>query len=174
METRPPEDGRWQSVDRAVFGAMAQRAFPGAVILAARGDRVLLHRAYGLADIFRKEPMLPETVFDLASLTKPLATTLVAMVLAAQGELDIDRPVADLLPAPFSSAAPRFTSRMLMTHTAGLAAWRPYFQMLSQISPEERKTAVRALLCSVLFGPKWSWEATYSPLGNTARLGDPT
>jgi CubicO group peptidase (beta-lactamase class C family) len=87
------------------------------------------------------------------------------MVLAAQGELDIDRPVADLLPAPFSSAAPRFTSRMLMTHTAGLAAWRPYFQMLSQISPEERKTAVRQILLREPETYRPGTETVYSDVG---------
>ena len=131
-------DEHWQAVDREVNAGIAAGAFPGAVLLAGQGSLVLFHRAYGMADIFSRRAMTRDTVFDLASLTKPLGTTLAAMHLVDKGVLDLEVPVADVMPGCFSPGAPRFTSRMLLTHTAGLAAWRPYFRFLSKATPTAR------------------------------------
>lgn len=153
----------WQAVDREVNAGIAAGAFPGAVLLAGQGPRVLFHQSYGQADIFSRRAMTRDTVFDLASLTKPLATTLVAMHLVDKGVLDLEAPVADVMRIHFSPGAPRFTTRMLLAHTAGLAAWKPYFYFLSKTP----LTARRQLLWETL-----SRESTIYPPGTVTLYSD--
>ncbi|MFH1980874.1 MAG: serine hydrolase domain-containing protein [Pseudomonadota bacterium] len=163
MDKNNCSGSQWPAVERVMAAAIAARAFPGAVLLAGQGDRIFFHRAYGQADLFRRRPMTFDTVFDLASVTKPLATTLVAMHLAARGVLELDRPVADTLSEYFPAAAPRYTPRMLLSHTAGLAAWRPFFQTLARVPLSAR----RSLLLEML-----SREPAISPPGSTTLYSD--
>ena len=77
--------------------AVEEGVFPGAVLLAAKGEEVLIHQAYGSASLVPgQRPMTPDTVFDLASLTKPLATTLAVMSLIAENRLGLDQTVEQL------------------------------------------------------------------------------
>ena len=70
-----------------------------------------------------------DTVFDLASLTKPLATALALMVLADRGQLDLATPLGEVLPAAWLPPDKRpLTLGSLLTHRAGLPAWRPFYQ----------------------------------------------
>jgi serine-type D-Ala-D-Ala carboxypeptidase len=104
---------------------------PGAVVLGARGGKALFHRAYGFAQTHDEDgplpsprPMRPETIFDVASLTK-LFTTAAVMRLEAAGRLALDTPVRQLL--PFLSGEPTVTVDHLLTHRGGLAAWQPLY-----------------------------------------------
>src|SRR3989304_5394809 len=82
------------------------------------------HRAYGGAEVTpRRRPMQADLLFDLASLTKPIATATAVLQLWEEGALDIDRPVADYLPAFGAAGKGRVPPRHLLTHTAGLPAW---------------------------------------------------
>src|SRR5439155_1030863 len=70
----------------------------GAVILVGQGSRILYHRAFGLRQVVPSaEPMTEDTVFDLASLTKPLGTTLAVMSLAERGRIRLDAPLGAYL-----------------------------------------------------------------------------
>ena len=91
MKTNPVHDLMQQG--------LRENVFPGAVLLVGRGDRPLFFEAYGKANLFSGQAMTRETVFDLASLTKPLATTLAVARLADQGRIGFDRPVGNWLPA---------------------------------------------------------------------------
>ena len=76
----------FSEIDHTMKEAVEEGVFPGAVLLAAKGEEVLNHQAYGSASLVPgKRPMTLDTVFDLASLTKPLATTLAAMLQIAHG-----------------------------------------------------------------------------------------
>ena len=66
-------------VDVLMRQAVSDGVFPGAVLLVSRGGSIVCHNAYGFADLFARRSMTTETVFDLASLTKPLATELAVM-----------------------------------------------------------------------------------------------
>jgi CubicO group peptidase (beta-lactamase class C family) len=78
-----------------------------------------------------------ETVFDLASLTKPIATTTSLMLLASEGKLSVDDPVAKFLPAFADREKDGVTLRHLLTHSAGLKPWRAFHDLVRQ---KERKT----------------------------------
>jgi serine-type D-Ala-D-Ala carboxypeptidase len=102
--------------------------FPSAVYLVAERGRVRFAGALGEAvrEPARHAATL-ETVYDLASLTKPLVTGTLLALLVERGRVGLDSPVADYLP-PFDAQDKRgITVRHLLTHTSGLPAWRPLY-----------------------------------------------
>lgn len=109
-------------------GRMEAGDFPAAVYLVAERGRVRFADALG--DAVRepsRHAATPETVFDLASLTKPLVTGMLLALLVERGLVGLDSPVADYLP-PFAVPDKRVvTVRHLLTHTSGLPAWQPLY-----------------------------------------------
>jgi len=131
-------------VDRALDKAIANAEIPGAVVLARAlrdGERLEHCSARGFA-VLRPEriPIARDTVFDLASLTKPLATATAVMQLAAEGAIDLDAPVAKYLPPAGERGKEGVTIRQLLTHTSGLKPWRPFHEVLLE---RERKKGER-------------------------------
>ncbi len=126
------------TADRMMHDAVASGVFPGAVLLVARGPDVLLHRAYGVGDLAMGRRVTLDTVFDLASLTKPLATTPALMCLAADGLLALDTALEDLLPSFRGRPAAGVTVEQLLRHTSGLPAWFPYFERLRDLPTAQR------------------------------------
>lgn len=125
---------------------ISRSVFPGAVLLAAVGDEICFHRAYGHIDNQTHRPVTTETVFDLASLTKPLATTLAVVKLLQDQKLELDRPIGSILP-PFN-APPRaaITIRHLLGHCSGLPDYRPYYRELRNLPAQKRRGTLRRLL----------------------------
>lgn len=133
-------------VDRLMRQALSDGVFPGAVLLAARGGEVRVHAAYGVANLYDQRAMTTATVFDLASLTKPLATTLAVMRLCQEGRLDPDQRLATVLPAAAGGDKHEITIAQLLAHTSGLPDYRPYFRQLELQPASERRQRLRQLL----------------------------
>jgi CubicO group peptidase (beta-lactamase class C family) len=94
---------------------------PGAVVLVGNQGRVVYRRAFGYRALEPKKiPMTEDTIFDLASLTKAVATTTAVMQLAEQGRLDIDAPVVRYWPAFGTNGKGKITVRQLLSHYSGL------------------------------------------------------
>jgi CubicO group peptidase (beta-lactamase class C family) len=133
-------------VDRAIDKAIEASEIPGAVVLARmlHEGEVLEHCSVrGLAAVRPERlPMTRETLFDLASLTKPLATTTAILRLMHDGAVDLDSPVAKYLPAFAEREKERVTVRHLLTHASGLKPWRGFHELLLE---KERKTGERWL-----------------------------
>ncbi len=84
-----------------------------------------------------------DSIFDLASLTKPLATATLAAIFTERGLLDPDAPVAQVLPAFRNGMRESVTPRLLLLHAAGFPAWKPYYETISKLSdPSERREAL--------------------------------
>ena len=99
--------------------------FPGAVAVIAEDGEVTYHEAFGHRKVLPlTKPMRRDTIFDLASLTKPIVVATLVMRLAEEGILDIRDPVKKYLPE-FNRET--ITLLHLLTHTAGLPAWRPLY-----------------------------------------------
>jgi len=130
-------------VDRLMRQALADGVFPGAVLLAARGGEVLVHAAYGIASIRTRQSVTTTTVFDLASLTKPLATTLAVMLLCQQGRLAPDQCLAAGIPAAVHADQRKITIAQLLAHTSGLPDYRPYYRELALRPESERRSYLR-------------------------------
>jgi CubicO group peptidase (beta-lactamase class C family) len=137
----------YPSIDQTMQNALEEGVFPGAVLLAARANEILLHRAYGFAALIpHKRPMFLDTIFDLASLTKPLATALAVMALIAEGRLGLDQTLGDL-GDPFPYAGKETISiRQLLAHTSGLPAYQPYYCRLADLPLPERKRTLREMV----------------------------
>jgi CubicO group peptidase (beta-lactamase class C family) len=133
-------------VDRAIDKAIEASEIPGAVVLArmVHEGEVLEHCSVRGLAVVRPEriPMARETLFDLASLTKPLATTTAILWLVHDGAVDLDSPVAKYLPEFGEREKERVTVRHLLTHSSGLKPWRAFHELLLE---KERKTGERWL-----------------------------
>jgi uncharacterized protein YbbC (DUF1343 family) len=120
---RGDEEG-FGAIDDAVKEAIDEAKMPGCVVVVGRRDDILLRRAYGSRAVLpSKVPMTLDTVFDLASLTKPIATATSIMILAERGKIDLDAPASRYVPE--LGKLPAFTVRNLLIHTSGLPAATP-------------------------------------------------
>lgn len=121
------------------------------------------------------DPVRRETFFDLASLTKILATTTLAMVKRQQGALDLDASLATILPDECNTnpGLAAITVRSLLSHTSGLPAWRPFYETLrtdfgsalASVSLEQRKSAFDKLLYVITPEHTVGEKVIYSDLG---------
>ncbi|MGA8230073.1 MAG: exo-beta-N-acetylmuramidase NamZ domain-containing protein [Candidatus Acidiferrales bacterium] len=109
-------------LDDVVHRSIDNGEIPGAVLVVGQRGRVIYRKAFGDRAILpAREPMTPETIFDLASLTKVIATAPAIVKLVEDGKLRINDPVVRYLPEFASHGKDQITLRMLLTHTAGLA-----------------------------------------------------
>ena len=109
--------------------AVSRSGAPGAVAcVGTEGTRVLAEAVGARATPPRREPTTLDTLYDLASLTKVVATTTAILLLRDDGKLDLDHSVARYIPLPNLD---RLTVRHLITHTTGLPAWRPWYKDVS-------------------------------------------
>lgn len=120
---------RWsQSLDQLIERHLKAGTFPGIEILFAQGDDILLHKTWGQQEAGSDKPMALNTVFDIASLTKPVATASLMLLLQEQGMLDLEEPVHLFLPEFNRGEKAKITLRHLLTHTSGLPAWANLYQ----------------------------------------------
>lgn len=124
----------WRDVEQAFAEAIEQGVIPGATLIVRHGADIAYQGAFG----FRQRepetaPMKLDTVFDLASLTKPLATTIAAMLLVSEGKLRLDERMTRFFPNFGVHGKAAVTFRHLLAHCSGLAAWRPFYQRVAEI-----------------------------------------
>jgi len=111
----------FSSIDKLVGQAVEQGQIPGAVVEIGHGGRVVFRKAYGHRSLEPvREAMTLDTVFDMASLTKPMMTATAVMQLAEQGKLSFNDPVAKYLPDFAVNGKQDITIRQLLTHYSGL------------------------------------------------------
>ena len=112
---------RFVSIDRLIEGAIAAKSTPGAIVLVGRGDEILYEKAFGhRALVPDAEVMTLDTIFDLASLTKVIATTTAVMRLVEQGLVRLNDPVGNFIPGFERHGKGTITIRHLLTHVSGL------------------------------------------------------
>lgn len=141
---------------------VAQGIFPGCVAIVGRGDAIVYHEAHGTLgshDAFfaRYEPVARDTVYDLASLTKVLATTTLFALAIGQKKVALEDPV----PSPWARACPGATLADLLEHCAGLQAHREYF---TEVQPFDAD-AVLERVCGTPRAALPRERAVYSDLG---------
>ena len=112
--------------------------FPGVEIIYAKGSKVLLHKTWGKLESMNSSPMLLDTVFDVASLTKPLVTTTMLMMLREKGMLNLNDSVQLHLPVFTGRKKERITLKHLLTHISGLPAWANLYESVE--NSEEART----------------------------------
>jgi len=132
-EMRSAKAGQFSNVYRVLQDAIDSRAFPGCAFGVLAGDEVVADALGSFTYDADAQSVEPDTVFDIASLTKVVSTTALAMVLFQRGSLHIDTPVGDLLPGfvigrANSEFARRVTLRHLLAHNSGLPGYVELFR----------------------------------------------
>jgi uncharacterized protein YbbC (DUF1343 family)/CubicO group peptidase (beta-lactamase class C family) len=144
---RPPaaDTVRLTLADAAIEKAIADKQIPGAVLLVGRGDQVLYQKAYGMRSLVpQSEPMTLDTVFDMASVTKVVATATSVMMLVEDGKIRLNDRVATFIPDFGRYGKGDITIRHLLTHVSGLRpdldlgddSWRGYEEAIRRACEE--------------------------------------
>ena len=115
--------------------AVADSAWPGGVLLAARDGKIFIHETFGYHTYVRQRPTTRDDIFDLASVTKVVATTSAVMRLVDSGHIRLDDRVVSYLPKfrgpdrEQTRLKSSVTIRHLLTHTSGLPPFRLFFKI---------------------------------------------
>ena len=163
----------WREVEQAFNDAVERRVFPGATVVVRKGAGVMFEGVFGFRTLV-PEPreMKIETVFDLSSLTKVLATTIAMMMLTREEKLRLDDRVTRFFPNFGVHGKDRITFRHLLAHCSGLAAWRPFYRLIGDI---ERSGRVNFM--SSPGARQWTYEEIHrekpeAPVGSKAIYSD--
>ena len=155
-----------QTATRLLTAAIAARAMPGAVYVAGNRDGILAEAALGrLAYDADAPPVTPETIYDLASLTKVLVTTPLAMRLYEHGQLDLEAPVQAYVPEFSGGEKGSVLVADLLAHCGGLRWWRDLFRAFEGRSAAESKRGYIDSICELPLDYPPRSRSVYSDLG---------
>jgi CubicO group peptidase (beta-lactamase class C family) len=159
----------YKKLDPLIQDAISRKVFPGAAVgvsLNCGPQKKYFSAVWGSASLFpRQKKMSRETLFDLASLTKPFATTLALLCLVQEKKIQLDEPLSSLLQRDIVPDKRNITLRHLLNHCSGLAAHHPFYQQIVHVDEKKRKkTLLDLILTDKLCWPAGS-RALYSDLG---------
>lgn len=166
------QPGAHPDLARLMETGVAEAVFPGgALLVRARGQGV--HLSFHGRRSLRPPagPVDAHTCFDLASLTKVLATTPLVLLSIQRGLLGVDVPVHRVLDGYAGNGREAITVRMLLEHSSGLAAWRPYYREVnmagggSRLATVEGQEAIRRMVAAEAPEVRPGSRALYSDLG---------
>ncbi|MDQ3081244.1 MAG: serine hydrolase [Gemmatimonadota bacterium] len=185
------------TLDSLVTAALAEKAAPGGSLAVGRYGRIVHIKGYGRLDTAASSAMVDEnSIYDMASLTKVIATTTAAMILEEQGLLDLDRTVASYLPGFNAPDKAAITVRMLIEHKGGLEAFAALYrdtkgrdEYLTKINARPARSApgtatvysdwdliLMQLIIEGLTGQtldRFTTEKIFAPLGMTSTMFNP-
>jgi CubicO group peptidase (beta-lactamase class C family) len=121
-------------VDSIVNDAISRKAFPGAVVMAVHKGEILYHKAFGNYEFGPSPAVTPESIFDLASVTKISATTLAIMKLYEEGKVELDKRLGDYLPWVKGTNKAHLRVDDILLHQAGLVAFIPFYKETIDLS----------------------------------------
>ena len=152
--------------DSLVQGGVDQKVYSAAVLLIARRGRIAHHKAFGTL-VPGGSPTRPDTIFDMASVTKPnMATGL--LTLLEDGKLALTQEVKDWIPEAMGTPVGDLTLKLLATHTSGLPAWKPLYKApgVQESKPQgkSKQLVIEEILRTPLFNPP-ATKYVYSDLG---------
>src|SRR5712691_4825209 len=131
-----PAGAHMQALDTFLRQATDSGTVPGAVVCVASHGQVVWHQAYGAAALTPAyRPMQCDTLFDIASLTKVVATTSLLLLAHHEGGCHLDDALQHSYPQTRGTPLGSTTVRQLLAHTGGLAAWSPLYQALLPAGP---------------------------------------
>jgi CubicO group peptidase (beta-lactamase class C family) len=158
VSASPPR--AWREVAELLERAVAERAFPGAVLAAgATGGPVHVSAHGRLTYAPDSAAVGRDTIYDLASLTKVVVTTTMAMMLFEDGALDLEAPVSLQVPAFRGGGKERVSAAQLLSHSSGIAWWAPLFKELTG------RDAFLVRICEMPLEYEPGTKAVYSDFG---------
>jgi CubicO group peptidase (beta-lactamase class C family) len=156
-------------IDELMERGLAEEIFPGAALICALEGEVVIHRTYGLARrVGGRRLLTPEARFDLASVSKALATSVAAMFAWEEDLLRLEEPLDRSLPLP--APLGELTSWHLLSHSSGLPAWLPLHQRagaagLLEALPDQRRAWMRRQVAETPLEYVPGSRSVYSDLG---------
>jgi beta-glucosidase-like glycosyl hydrolase/CubicO group peptidase (beta-lactamase class C family) len=117
-------------VDSIIHDAIRKKAMPGCVVLAAKDSKIIFEKAYGYTKYDSSQQVTPDAIYDLASVTKVMATTLTVMKLYEEGQVELDRPLGDYLHYLKGTVHDSVSIRQLLLHQSGLPSWIPFYKQV--------------------------------------------
>jgi CubicO group peptidase (beta-lactamase class C family) len=155
-----------QKITKALQNALADGVFPGAVALVARQVKIVFFECVGYRSLVpERVPMARDTIFDLASPTKVMATIPAVMKLVDEGRIGLNDPLSKLIPSANLGDKGDLTLRLLLTHSAGLVDWTPFYERLRDHPLKERKRLLREWIIEEPFAYEPGKGSIYSDLG---------
>ena len=115
-------------IDSMINDAINKKAMPGCTVLAIQNDDTLIQKSYGYYTYNKKQEVTNSSVYDLASLTKILSTTLCLMKLYEEGKFDINQPLGNYLSMAKATNKENVIIKDLLLHQAGLSPFIPYYK----------------------------------------------
>lgn len=139
---------RLAEMDAVINESIARHELPGAVVVVGRRGRVVWHKSYGARAVEpQREGMTTETIFDLASLTKIVATATSVMILIERGKVRLSDPLSRYIPEFKGEGRDRVTIELLLTHRSGLAPdfdlaekWQGYDEAIKRLARERLRS----------------------------------
>jgi CubicO group peptidase (beta-lactamase class C family) len=155
-----------QKIIKVLQRGITDEVFPGAVALVAREGKIVFFEHVGdRALVPERASMTRDTIFDLASLTKVFATVPTIMKLVDEGRIALDDSLSKLIPSANLGDKRDLTLRLLLTHSAGLIDWKPYFEKLRDHPLKDRKRILRQWIIEEPFAYEPGKGSLYSDLG---------
>lgn len=155
-----------QRIIKLLHNGVTRGVYPGAVLLVSKKQEIVFFSSTGNRSRMPETlPMKKDTIFDLASLTKPLATTVAVMKLVHDGMLDLDTPIPSIIsPFPWKDKMD-ITIRLLLNHSSGLKDCKPFYLELLKSPLKERKSILRHLIMEAPLAANPKKVSMYSDLG---------
>lgn len=152
------------AIKKMMDNAVSEGVFSGGSISVSIWGKKIFRADSGLANIYKGTPIVSDTVFDLASLTKPLATSMCMMKLVQDGVIGLEDSLGGIIPA-FTGPKKHIKILDLLCHKSGLPAHRPYYENLSTVNPGYRKTRLSDFLINEGLENPIGKNTVYSDLG---------
>jgi beta-N-acetylhexosaminidase len=122
------DNAKLDKIDALIENAMSKGAFPGCRILVAKEGKVFYDKSFGYTSYDKSTRVTDNTIYDLASVTKVMATTLAVMKLYEQGKLDLEKTLGDYLPMTKYTDKAYLKVKDVLLHQAGLKSWIPFYK----------------------------------------------
>lgn len=155
----------FESINTLVLKALEEGVFPGGALIFSKAGRILFNEIYGYSNIFTRHPVTHNTIFDLASLTKPLATTLAVFSLVRQGRIGLDQTLGDIIEQFQETPKADIQIRHLLSHNSGLPAYQPYYLKIGPTDSSERNSMLKSLLIQECLESVIGTKTIYSDIG---------
>ncbi len=160
------ESEKENRIKELLIKGVSNGVYPGAVLLVAHGGEIVYFQEVGQRSLIRTAgSMTKDTIFDLASLTKPLATTLALMRCVDERKIDIDQTLKKLLPVTLPKDKQDLSLRLILSHSAGFADWKSFYLKLIEFEPEKRKGLIRNWIMEAPLVYRPGKNTLYSDLG---------
>lgn len=163
------DPGRLTEARNIIKKGLAKGLYPGAVYLIGRHGKILEPESFGLLAPDDLRTTSPDTIYDIASLTKPIATATSILILLQRGQLQLDDPASSFFPDYSSTQTSQITVRHLLTHTSGLDSWKDLYS--GTRNPDQIVEQILALATKAKPGERYTYSCLgYILLGEIVRI----